>query len=207
MAAGTVILIAPVFFFYHRRRRPTAPRSLCVPREPAAARSRSGGRLSTTDPSHDKFPQRVEHDLERADEWLEQEVATSPAHAEQRRQDRDALAHLALLAALALGLAFGFGQGRSSYSKSGASFGAIERSLTEQGLRICSRQSVEVTRLRGVQAAETLVLGFHSCPSSTSSNVNRLTAYRFSSSETRDAAVRGSLGARQPGSVWTYAHT
>lgn len=163
--------------------------------------------MNTSDAPHDKFPERVEHDLERADEWLDQEVATARRTLNSDVKIEMRWLILALLAALALGLAFGFGQGRSSYSKTGASFGAIEHSLTEQGIRICSRQSVDVTRIRGVQAAETFVLGYHSCPSSASGDINRLTVYQFSSSETRDAAARGSLGARgtrQPGSVWTY---
>jgi hypothetical protein len=163
--------------------------------------------VSTSPTPHDRFPDRLENDVEHAGEWLDEQVVEV-----RRTMHRDVKIEmrwliLALIAALGIGLAFGFGQGRSSYSKSGASFAAIEHSLTGQGLRICDRQSVDVTRVRGVQQAETLLLGYHSCPSTTNGDVNRLSAYQFSSSETRDAAARGSLGTRGAvtrGSVWTY---
>jgi hypothetical protein len=160
------------------------------------------------------FPQRLEHqlehELERAEEWVDEEVVTvrRTMHRDLKLQMRWLI--LALVAACGLGVGLGWGQARSSFHRSGASFSAIEATLKQQGLRICSRQSVPVSRVRGAVAAEAYVLGFHTCPSATSGR-NLLAVYQFNSSSARDGAALGFLGARgraagfgAQGSVWTY---
>ncbi len=160
------------------------------------------------------FPQRLEHqfehELERVEEWLDEEVLTirRTLHRDVKLQMRWLI--LALAVACGVGIGFGWGQARSSFHVSGASFSAIETTLKQQGLRICHRQSVPINRVQGALSAEAYVLGFQTCPSATSGQ-NLLTVFQFNSSSARNAAALNFLGGHgraagfgPQGSVWTY---
>ena len=159
---------------------------------------------------HESIPQRLERDIGQAEEWLDEEVITirRTLHRDVKLQTRWLI--LALLVACGIGVALGWGQSQSPFNKTGASLTAIEATLKQQGLRICTTENVPVNRLQGAQTAQADVLGFHTCPSTTSGE-NVLTVYRFNSSGARNSAALAFLGGRgraagvgPQGSLWTY---